>query len=98
CGLASYETESFALNSDTINGPVPIGVKLASVHSGAFAPRQSANCAAWIIGTWDPTKGTYGYGFGTLNVTLTVSGSTASTFATSANFADAWQPPPGATQ
>jgi hypothetical protein len=48
---------SFGRKSVTTKGPVPIGLKLASVHSGARAPRQSANCAACRIGLSPPTKG-----------------------------------------
>ena len=82
----------------TTNGPVPIGPKLASVHSGARAPKQSANCAAWITGDWPPTNGPYGFGFAVEKVTFVVCASIASTLSTPSNLANCAQPPSGFMQ
>ena len=34
-----------------------MGPKFCSVHSWALAPMQSWNCAFWMIGVVEPTKG-----------------------------------------
>ena len=77
---------------------MPTGPKLASVHSGARAPLQSANWAFCNMGEVAATKGPYGYGLGTPKVIFTVRSSSASTFVTSSNLASWEQPPAGSRQ